>query len=244
MFPVHQQPGFNNPPFRHGWTACDGPDFKGSPQTSAHAQLVDLFSHAVDLQTAAWATQVHGGDVIKVEGGGWSGQADGLWTDQPGLGVIGRSADCPIILIGGPKSFPGDDNQSHAWGFAHASWRSTLAGITSTLVQCLVTAGVQPSSMQAVICPSAGPCCYEVKNDVVEAAMKTHPDICRGWFMKRKDKIFLDLWLANQDIMIGEGLSAGQILTTEMCTICNSGFHSYRRDGDAAGRFAAIIGCI
>ncbi len=244
MIPIHQHPKFNMSSITHGWTAIEGPDFRGSPQTTDHAQLVNQLSSAVKLQDAAWVTQVHGGDVLQVESGGWAGRADGLWTDKPGLGVIGRSADCPLILISGPKSTGNRDGRTHAWGFAHASWRSTLAGITASLVQSLNKAGVKPTDMQACICPSAGPCCYEVKDDVVQAAGQSHPRLSKTWFSERDGRIFLDLWQANRDIMVQETIPTDQILATKICTICNLGFHSFRRDGDAAGRFAGIIGGI
>lgn len=244
MIPLKTHSRFNISPLVHSWTASDGPDFRGSPETEEHAGLVSRLASAVHLPNAAWVTQVHGGDVIGVETGGWSGRADGLWTDKPGLGVVGRSADCPLVLIGGPKVLPDNNGRTHAWGFAHASWRSTLAGISSSLVNALAGAGVSPADMRACICPSAGPCCYEVGQEVVAAAEQSHPEMSGVWFPQTEGKTFFNLWQANIDILVRAGIPEAQILSVETCTICNSGYFSFRRDGDSAGRIAAIIGSV
>ncbi len=116
------------------------------------------------LEEAAFLEQVHGGDVLTCEQGGCAGFADGLVTGKKGLAVLGKSGDCPIVLIA--------DRQGRAVGFAHASWRATVAGIVPTTIRRMVDLGCRPNDLVAGICPSAGPCCYEVGDEVRAAALE------------------------------------------------------------------------
>lgn len=66
-------------------------------------------------------------------------------------------------------------------------------------------------------------------------------------FHDHDGRIILDLWSANSDQMVQAGIDPGRIHWSERCTICGSpagdlSFPSYRRQGELAGRFAAIIG--
>jgi hypothetical protein len=54
---------------------------------------------------------------------------------------------------------------------------------------------------------------------------------------------FLDLWSANRDQLLRAGVREKNIHISGICTMCaNDVFPSHRREGAAAGRFAAVIG--
>jgi len=193
---------------------------------------------AAGLPDLAWVHQVHGGDVLRANGPGLVGDADGLWTDVPGLGVVGRGADCPLILVGGRRT-----DGSALWGFAHASWRSTVARVTATLMSRLEQAGLVPATARALICPSAGPCCYEVGPEVREAVRLSLGEEALAFFTPGGDRWRLDLWAANTAQLTEAGVPAAAITVTGHCTICGGDLYpSYRREGETAGRFAAFIG--
>lgn len=236
-FRLHTHGHLEDSGFRHGWTDDEGPDFKVDPGGAEHARAVDALVGAAGLEQGAWARQVHGGTVLRVSGPGLAGEADALWSDVPGLGVVGRSADCPLILVAGRRA--GGDP---AWGFAHASWRSTLAGITSALLEVLMGSGVVPESVTAVVCPSAGPCCYEVGPEVRAAFADRYGPEADPWFIPGRDKPHLDLWRAARDQLAARGVSPARTAVEGPCTICGRGYPSHRREGAAAGRFAAVIG--
>jgi YfiH family protein len=173
---------------------------------------------------------------------GLAGQADALWTRSPGLGVIGRSADCPLILLTGT-----DEKGGRLAGFAHASWRSTVRGISAALAWTLLKEGVRPASMLAVICPSAGPCCYEVGDEVRSEATLRLGEGAAAHFKRQGDRQVLDLWAANTEQLVRAGLTPGRIFNAGHCTICGGPasdlrYASYRRQGLQAGRFAAVVG--
>ena len=221
----------------HGWTTSSGPDFRAAPESAAMAAAMSELGRGAKLAALAWVHQVHGGRVLEAGGPGLAGEADALWTRVPGLAVVGRGADCPLILVGG-RCIDGGT----VWGFAHASWRSTVAGITTSLLSAMVRAGLQPGGARALICPSAGPCCYEVGAEVRQAALESLSGTAAAWFRPHRDRWLLDLWAANAAALQAAGLPADAIGLTAHCTICGGDrYPSHRRDGARAGRFAAYI---
>lgn len=235
---LQQAPLLAEDDWRHGWTTSQGPDFVGDPAAEDHTGRVEALVMATGLQAGAWARQVHGGRVLEVTKAGFAGEADALWSVQAGLGVIGRSADCPLVLVGGKLT-----GGSRIWGVAHASWRSTLQGITAGLLVALKEKGAQPSSLRAVISPSAGPCCYEVGEEVRQAALEALGPGAAWFFLERTRSLLFDLWAANIAQLTAAGVETGNIHSVQHCTICGDALYpSFRRDGDRAGRFAAVIG--
>lgn len=218
---------------------------------------------ALGLNAAAFLEQVHGGDVLIGEKAGQVGAADGLVTAARGLLLLGKSGDCPIVLIA--------DAHRRAVGFAHASWRATVAGISPAVVRRMVELGCDPGDMVACICPSAGPCCYEVGQEVRAAAIEGIGSHAEAFFRPSATprqaapsdgsgedpgitvaprrpgcgRTHFNLWHANVDALARVGLAPDAIHVAGICTLCrNDLFPSHRCEGDAAGRFAAVIGLI
>ena len=192
-------------------------------------------ARVMGLEDAVFLEQVHGGDVVVCEKGGCAGFADGLVTVTKGLALVGKSGDCPIVLIG--------DRRGRAVGFAHASWRATVAGITPAVVRRMVDLGCEPGDLVACICPSAGPECYEVGEEVRATAVEGIGPHAEAFFrLGPAGRPHFDLWHANSDALIRADVSPQSIHVSGVCTLCrNDLFPSHRREGDAAGRFAAVI---
>ena len=138
---------------RHGPDPCAGP-----------AAQAEQIAHAVGLAEIAWARQVHGRHVLWPQTGGLAGPGDALAVRAGAPAVMVQSADCPLILLA--------DRQGRAVAAAHASWRGTVRRIAAETVDQLTRRlAVAPGDLIACLCPSAGPCCYEVKDDVRQAAL-------------------------------------------------------------------------
>ncbi len=199
---------------------------------TAGRQIADILG----LDGIAFLDQVHGGNVLTARQGGVVGKADGLVTTKAGLVLLGKSGDCPIILIA--------DRHFRAVGFAHASWRATVAGIAPMVIKQMTSLGCQPSDLVACICPSAGPECYEVGAEVRTAAVNGIGSHAAAFFRPGPGgKSHFDLWAANVDALVRSGLMRESIHIAGVCTLCrNDLFPSHRREGDAAGRFVAVIG--
>ncbi len=193
----------------------------------------------VGLSDAAVCNQVHGARVICAETPGLAGDADALITATPDLGVCVLGADCPLVLLA--------DVHGRAVGAAHASWRGTLAEVTAATVTAMRDQlGIDPADLVVGICPSAGPRCYEVGGEVLDAFVSAQGLGAQRFFRFQpgSDRVLLDLWSANRDQLIELGVPRASIRTSGVCTICSGGDHwpSYRRDGAAAGRYLAMIG--
>lgn len=225
------------PGLAHAVTTRRGPRFGPHAESPATAAACAELAASVGVREAAWCRQVHGATVLVAARGGLAGEADGLVTRTDGLGVIGRSADCPIVLAADPVS--------RVAGMAHASWRSTAQGITGRLIATMVAhGGVDPARLVCAIAPSAGPCCYEVGEEVREAALSGLGPHAAPFFTARSDGRFVfDLWAANVDQLRRAGVLPANLAVAGICTLCrNDLFPSWRREGERAGRFASIVG--
>ena len=185
----------------------------------------------------AFCQQVHGTALVVVDAehpGGSLGECDGAVTSAVNLPLMTFSADCPLVLL--------FDSRRHVLGLVHASWRCTVAQLASKLVQLMsVRCGCQPGDMLAGIGPGAGPCCYEVQDDVYQAAAPLADR--QRLFVRRDGRLFFDLWEANRAQLRAAGLPTENIESADICTLCrNDIFYSYRREGPGCGHFGLMAG--
>jgi hypothetical protein len=234
-FPLLEQ----TPGVAHAVTTRAGPDF-GSVGTAARtAAAAGEAARAIGLDHAAWVHQVHGGTVLAVDTPGLAGEADALITATAGLAVVGRSADCPLVLLAGR-----DRADRPVVGFAHASWRATVRSLAArTVARLRSDLGAVPRTLRAAIAPSAGPCCYEVGDEVRREALTRLGPEAAGCFRPREGRWLFDLWGANHAQLVAAGVPGDQVAVAGRCTICQGArFWSWRVQGRRAGRFAALIG--
>ena len=198
-------------------------------------QAVQQVAHTLEVKHGAWLKQVHGPVALWCDKPGLMGDADALYTNHRDLVLVGQSADCPLILVA--------EKQGHAVGFAHASWRSTVAGVTSNLIRGMIQdLGCLPQNLVACIGPSAGPECYEVGPEVRDQAMSQLGPHAGTFFVSHGDKYLFNLWQANIHALQQCGLSSNNIHCAGVCTLChNDQFPSYRKEGADAGRFVVAI---
>jgi YfiH family protein len=157
---------------------------------------------------------------------------DAAITDLPAAALMTFSADCPLILIHDPRR--------RAIGLAHASWRCTVAGLAGRMVGALREHfGCRPEDLRAGVGPGAGPCCYEVGEDVFSAAASL-PQRDR-LFIHRDGRLVFDLWAANRAQLLAAGLDGGRVEIAGICTLCrNDLFYSFRREGAGCGLFGLL----
>lgn len=242
-FPLGRFPRLDAPErLVHGVSTRRGPDFATLVDGPAHASAARKLARALGLKQAAWMRQVHGGKVIHAEEPGLAGAADALVTATPGLALLGRSADCPLVMAAALDG----SGAPIAVGVAHASWKGTVAGVTQNMLRALEElSGIPAGGFVAALAPSAGPCCYEVGPEVREAALSGIGGHADRFFHERDGRLIFDLWKANLDQLAQVGVPRGKVGRADLCTICDEEhFHSWRRDGAAAGRFAAAIGVL
>jgi len=220
-------------PVAHAVSTLKG--FDATLAASDPAAAAEGFARVLGVSDAAWLEQAHGISTLVVETPGPAGSGDGLITASPGLALVGRSADCPLVLVG--------DRDGGPIGMFHAGWRGTVGGIAMEFVRSLVGRfDSNPASLVACICPSIGICCYEVGQDVQDAAVTALGPHAAQFFAYRGGSLHFDMQSCIRDQLLRVGLSGRDIHAAGICTICHEDlFCSYRRQGIRAGRFQAAI---
>ncbi|MGH3013560.1 MAG: polyphenol oxidase family protein [Gaiellaceae bacterium] len=176
----------------------------------------------VDPDTATMAWQVHGADVARADGRGVARpgtpleRCDGLWTDEPGRGLMLLAADCLPVALARANGTPG-------LAVLHVGWRGLLAGIVAAGAQAL-----GGGRLAAAIGPGIGPCCYEVGDEVATPFRERFGD---GVLAGRN----LDLAEATERTLRAAG--AESVDRVRLCTSCEEAlFFSHRRDRGVTGR--------
>ena len=206
----------------------------GAAQRAAHrAQMAtDL---GLNPERLCWCQQVHDATLAAVCEPGFAGRlphCDGAATSLSGVPLMSFSADCPLVLLYDPVR--------GALGLVHASWRCTVAQLCRRMVALLGERfGSAPANLHAGIGPGAGPCCYEVQEDVYAAAAPLAGR--EELFARRGAALYFDLWRANRQQLVDAGVPAGHIETAGVCTMCrNDLFYSFRREGKGCGHFGLM----
>jgi hypothetical protein len=187
---------------------------------------------------------------------------DALLTDQAGILLSVRTADClPVLLV---------DPKHRAVAAVHVGWRGALARIVEKAAgEMRRVYGSEPQSLLAVLGPSIRVCCYEVGEEVEEAFQGRFPHADRFFrkgteppaghsqgrtlsFLKRPPSghtstcapaVHLDLVAVAQDQLLAAGLALHHMAAVDFCTACRADlFYSYRQEGRGAGRMLAVIG--
>ena len=182
-----------------------------------------------DGAAATMAWQVHGADVREVDerpapgrflepGAEAFPKSDGLVTGLAGRPLVLLTADCIPVAIAR------EDGRRLA--VLHAGWRGLVAGIVERGVQ------VVRGRATAAVGPGAGPCCYEVGEDVA--------GILRDRFgedVVRHGRA--DLWLAARRALEDAGVVDVEVAGE--CSICGGErFFSHRRDRGITGRQGVV----
>ena len=194
--------------------------------------------------------QVHGADVRVVNTVDEAKPAEGqlgetIYCDvivSNASGVLAgvKTADCVPILMG--------DKRTGAFAAVHAGWRGTLAGAVIAGVERMRHEyGANAADLRVAIGASAGPCCYEVGAEVIDAFIEKFGDT--GIFTPtRPGHALVDLLKANTDQLISLGVSPKRIHVAPICTMCRTDlFFSYRKEKNLhgkVGRLMAVVGLI
>lgn len=159
---------------------------------------------------------------------------DGLLTDDPQVALVTLYADCvPIFFL---------DPIKRVVGLAHAGWKGTVKGIGPNMVKRFVDIyGSDKNDILVGIGPSIGNCCFEVEQDVVDEFQKISiGSKCLEW--KGNNKYMIDLWKANSELLLKEGINSNNLVVTDICTKCNKDIlFSHRGHDGKRGGMAAII---
>lgn len=175
--------------------------------------------------------QIHSERVERADSGGEClGEGDALITNEPGVYVSVRTADCvPILMV---------DGRRQVVAAVHAGWRGTRASIVShTIERMRQEYGSEPHDVQAAIGPCIGLCCYEVGPEVAQQFGEWMPRLANV-----QEAVRIDLAEVNRRQLEAQGI--GWIAIAGRCTQCDGSFHSYRREREGSGRMVNGIGIV
>ena len=217
--------------------------FFGTRHHAPVAYETGVPASSVGASKGAWllsVKQVHGTEALIVDRplsradrfeGGW----DALVTNQPGVTVVVRTADCVPVLV--------YDRRRKAVAAIHAGWRGALAGIVPKTIQAMVARfAIQVGDVRISIGPSAGPCCYEVDEAVLEPLRRARQDWPALLHDDRGANARLDLKTLVRRQSAEAGIPLEHISVVNVCTICHPAlFYSYRREGRVNGTMLSGI---
>ncbi len=186
---------------------------------------------------AIFARQVHGADVARweepeAESEPAAAQAhylsgDAMITDVPGAALVIQTADCQSVVLADPVR--------RVVANVHSGWRGSIQNVVGQTIGVMRTRyGCRAEDILAGIGPSLGPCCAEFVN--------YRQEIPAEYWPYRRPGDHFDFWRLSVDQLAAAGIPRGRIEVGGICTRCNSHlFFSYRAEGKAAGRFAAVV---
>jgi YfiH family protein len=233
-----RQGGVSAPPFDSlnlGWKWGDA---RASVDEN-HRRLLAVSGASVMLR----ASQVHGIRILRVAHGDdplavAAEQADGLVTDDPGLGISIHVADCTPILMACPRT--------GACAALHAGWRSTVAGMARAGVAAMFSNfGCSPQDLRVALGPCIGACCFEVGSEVVDAFVKAMPAARSNGVVLTMPggASHIDLRTFQRLEFESAGVLPENIDTSTDCTRCDPDhrFFSFRAAGRATGQSVGFI---
>lgn len=179
-----------------------------------------------------WLNQVHGTDVHRFSAvadvDAAEQVADAAVTSVPGVVLSVLTADClPVALVA---------KNGQEVAVAHAGWRGLVAGVLERSVKAMATA---PDALVAWLGPAAGPCIYEVGEEVRDAFLAADAAASACFRETRPGHWRIDLYgIAKQRL---NAIGVSEIYGGDRCTISESeAFFSHRRDA-RTGRMATLV---
>lgn len=159
---------------------------------------------------------------------------DGLVTNEAGIVLATFYADCvPLYFV---------DVKKKVIGLAHSGWKGTVGRIGGKMITLMEKEyGCNKEDILAAIGPSICRDCYEVSEDVADRFLKEFgmEVLTEG---EKPGKYQLDLWKANEQVLLQAGLSKEQISVTDICTCCNSNLlFSHRASQGKRGNLGAFL---
>ncbi len=162
---------------------------------------------------------------------------DGLITNERQIPLVTFFADCvPLYFV---------DPVHHAIGLSHSGWRGTVKRMgEKTLLAMNREFGTKAEDVLACVGPSICNQCYEVGEEVAEEFAQGFSQDQKTQILRKKEngKYLLDLWKANEIILLEASVQPQHLAVTDVCTKCNPHLlYSHRVMGEKRGNLAAFL---
>lgn len=163
---------------------------------------------------------------------------DGMITNVPGLMLATFYADCvPLYFV---------DPVHHAIGLSHSGWKGTAGRMGAVTIERMKEAfGTEAEHLRVAVGPSICQDCYEVSEDVAvifKKEFRAHADE-RLIYRKPNNRYQLDLWRANEIVLLEAGIRPEHLVMPGICTCCNPELlFSHRASKGRRGNMGAFLG--
>lgn len=201
------------------------------PQAVRTNRSLTATSLGLDPQRVVWMNQVHGPDVVVVDGP-WGSDAeipavDAVVTARRGLALAVLTADCTPVLLADPVA--------KVAAAAHAGRPGMLAGVVPAAVEAMVKLGADPARVIARTGPAVCGRCYEVPEAMRTDAAAIEPAAYAetSWGTPAVDVT------AGVHAQL-ERLGVRDREQSPVCTLESGDHFSYRRDR-TTGRLAGYV---
>lgn len=162
---------------------------------------------------------------------------DGMITKEKGLTLVTTYADCvPLYFV---------DKKKKVIGLSHSGWKGTKDKIGAFTIQAMKKSfQCEPEDIIVCIGPSICNECYEVGEDVKKEFEKnfTETELQEIFSNRAGRKYQLDLWKANELLLLEAGIKKENLFITDICTCCNSELlFSHRATKGKRGNLGAFL---
>jgi polyphenol oxidase len=205
---------------------------------TAHSATDHTVGHHGPVGRVHWLTQVHGAEVVRVEGGGplhgrpaptvvavHAGSGDGLVSEVAGNALAILTADCASLALGSPEG---------VFGAVHAGWRGLMAGVVEATVATMRAMGAVD------VVGALGPCihaeCYEFSEADLALVMDVYGPGVQGRTTTGRPALDIPATVAAALAACGAAQTEGR----SACTACGDGYFSHRGRGDTARQALAV----
>jgi YfiH family protein len=175
-----------------------------------------------------WLRQVHGTRIVRARARALPEreEADGAWTDEPGVALAVLTADCAPVVFHVPSR--------GRLAVAHAGWKGFARGVLEAALDAL---GGAEADSQAWIGPAVDPAVYEVGPEVRDACLERCPEGTDLFRPTAGDRFACDLpgLIARRLTRLG----VGRVIASRYSTAEAHLFYSYRREA-RTGRQATL----
>jgi polyphenol oxidase len=206
---------------RHGFTG-QGVFAAGVSLADARQRMAEIFAEA----DVILPQQSHSDTIVQVHDIArdyeCSGDALFISRELKSRLILGiRTADCVPLLIASARSI----------ALVHAGWRGLANGIIAKTLALFK----DNEPLSVLIGPCGGKDTYQVGDEVLIAIGASSVSVFQS-----TGKYLLNMPAVAQKQILACHPQA-QIFNTDVCTISDLNFHSYRRDGDNSGRNLSFI---
>jgi len=210
---------------------CDFFFSESTPRLSSKQKKFFIQNQIKGINNFYNIQQIHGKRVIFANKKNFDKQkripkADALVTNDRGVALAVRTADCIPLFLFDPKN--------KAIGVIHGGWKSIKKEIIAATIKTMCYQyKTKAKDLKIAFGPSIRACCFEVEKKF----LKNFPDQALG----KSGKYYIDLVSIVKKQLKRLGVQQKNIFDSKMCTCCDHRFFSYRRGDVLSGRIASVM---